>query len=82
MYYDVFTFATTLALARPQPLQQGDFAVADRLANLDVGRAVAAHARLSQPRQADLEQLGGLLRRQQHDGRRGRLSGSVGLRDL
>src|SRR5262245_42162634 len=75
MYFDVFVFSSTLALMGLQPLQKSGFGVADRLAELDVRRPVAAHARLGQPGQADLEKLGGFLWRQQHDGWRGRLLG-------
>jgi hypothetical protein len=60
------------ALARLHPLQQSSLAVADRPTNPDVGRAVAAHARLGEPGDADLEKLGRLLGREQYDGRRGR----------
>jgi hypothetical protein len=60
------------ALPRLHPLQQSSLAVADGPADADVGWAVAAHARLRQPGDADLEKLGRLLGREQHDGRRGR----------
>src|SRR5258706_11904634 len=59
-------------LPRLHPLQQSSLAVADRPTDPDVGRPVAAHARLRQPGDADLEKLGRLLGREQHDGRRGR----------
>ena len=73
-----------LALARLQPRKQSGFAVTDRLAELDVRRPVAAHPRLGQPGQADLEELGSVLRRQQHDGRRRRLPGdrATGMRNF
>ena len=52
---------------------QSSLAVADRpTTNPDEWRAVAAHARLREPGDADLEKLGRLLGREQYDGRRGR----------
>src|SRR5262249_48565149 len=75
----IFLFSACLPLARRQalprlhPLKQSSLAVADRpTTHLDVGRAVAAHARLGEPGDAHLEKLGRLLGREQYDGRRGR----------
>jgi hypothetical protein len=67
------------ALPGFHPLQQRGLGVTDRPAHLDVRRAVAAHARLGEPGQADLKKLGGFLRRQQHDGRSGRIGPSIGF---
>jgi hypothetical protein len=61
------------ALARLRPLDQRGLRVADGSADLDVGRAVAAHARLGQPGEADLKKLGRFFRGKQHDDRRGGL---------
>ena len=71
------------ALPRLHPLHQGGLAVANGPADPDVGWPVAAHPRLGQPGQADLEELGGLFGRQQRDGRRRRLFGlrAAGMRD-
>jgi hypothetical protein len=40
------------------PLEQSRLAVANRAADLDVGRTVAAHARLCEPGEAELKKLG------------------------
>jgi hypothetical protein len=62
------------ALPAFHPLHERGLGVADGpRGDLDVGRPVAAHARLSQPREADFEQLGGFLGREQNDGQRGQL---------
>jgi hypothetical protein len=59
-------------LPRLHPLDESGHYVADGPADADVGWAVATHARLRQPGDADLKKLGRLLGREQYDGRRGR----------
>jgi hypothetical protein len=59
------------ALLRLHPLDQRGFAIADGAADRDIGRAVAAHPRLGEPGEADLENRGRFLRRH-HRGNRGR----------
>jgi hypothetical protein len=49
------------ALPRLHPLDQSGLGIADRPANTDVGRAVAAHARLGQPGEADFQKLARFL---------------------
>jgi len=54
------------ALPRLRPLEQSGRGVADRpTIELDVGRAVAAHARLGEPRHAHAQKVRCLLWRQQ-----------------
>ena len=55
------------------PLQQGGFRIAYGPADPDVRGAVAAHAGLRKPREADFEKLGRFLWCNEDDGRRGRL---------
>ncbi len=66
-----------LLLARRQalpglhPLDQRGFSITDGAADPDIGRAVAAHPRLGEPGEADLENRGRFLRRH-HRGNRSR----------
>jgi hypothetical protein len=53
------------ALPRLHPLDGGGLGVADRPPDADVGRAVAAHARLGEPRKANLETCGHFFSGQQ-----------------
>ena len=59
------------ALLALHPLLEGGFRVADRAAQLDVGRAVAGEPPLGQPRHAEVQVPRRLFRGQQ-DRRRGR----------
>ena len=59
------------ALPRLHPLQHRGLAVANGPADPDVGWPVTPHARLGKPRETDFEELGDLLRRQQHHAARG-----------
>jgi hypothetical protein len=59
------------ALLALHPLLEGGFRVADRAAQLDVGRAVAGEPPLGQPGHAEV-QVPRRLFRSQHDRRRGR----------
>jgi hypothetical protein len=64
------------ALLALHPLLQGGFCVADRAAQLDIGRAIAVAPALGQPRHAEVQVPRRLFRGQQ-DRRRGR---SIGRR--
>jgi len=59
------------ALTGLHPLQQSGFAIAYGPADLDVRGAVAAHASLGQPGEADLEKFGRFLGREEYDDRCG-----------
>lgn len=61
------------ALPGLRPLAEPGLGVANGPANLDVGRPVAAHARLGQPGRADLQAGGRLLGSEEDERRRGRL---------
>jgi hypothetical protein len=65
------------SLAGLHPLHDGGLVVADCPAHLDVRRAIAAHARLGEPRRADFEVLGGFFGRQQ-DGNAGDRAADLG----
>jgi hypothetical protein len=69
----VLLLARRQALARLHPLEQGALGVADGPADLEVGGPVAPHARLRQPGEADLEDLGRFLGGEQGGDRHGRL---------
>ena len=49
------------ALPRLHPLHESGLSIADGAADTDVGRAVAAHARLREPREAHLQMHGRFL---------------------
>jgi hypothetical protein len=66
-------FTRRHALLRLHPLDKSSFRIANGAANLDEGRPITAHARLGQPREADLEKLGRFLGREKNNNRRGRL---------
>jgi hypothetical protein len=61
------------ALARLHPLDESCLRIANGTADANVGRAIAAHARLGEPGEADLEQRGCFLGGEQHNDGRDRL---------
>jgi hypothetical protein len=67
-----FVLTRRQALPRLHPLDESRQDIADGPADADVRWAVAAHARLGKPGDADLEKPGRLLGREQYDGRRRR----------
>jgi hypothetical protein len=70
---DDLLLARRHALPPLHPPEESGLSVPDGAADPDVGRAVAAHARLGQPGQADLHKPGCFLGGEQHHDRRGRL---------